>query len=107
MKVRGIIIDYCDKEEVLKVCPEMLWDDKYDEMIVDDSDYFFLALGDRAKRLNDITKDYMCGEDNGLEFYFSDKSSVVMAIHSIYPEFSLEDVDSDDYPMDYDYRRDK
>ncbi len=60
----------------------------------------------REEKLDSQTKKYLCGQDDGIIFYFTDDTEALEFIKNIFPEFDLTTIHSGDLPWDYDYRRD-
>jgi hypothetical protein len=64
--------------------------------------------GDPAELLDleNLTTKYMQGQDNGQYFIFSDCDEGIEAIKKAFPNEPLVSVKANQYPFDYDYRRD-
>jgi len=62
---------------------------------------------DKENELENFSKDYACGQDDGQFFIFSDIETVQNKLKELFPKLPLIEIDPDHYPFDYDYRRDK
>lgn len=103
MKVTGIIIDSESKSDVESLgCRWSAAEDGPEDLEV-----FQDLINDRVEALENITTQFMWGEDDGKVYLFSDDAEVAMpAIAQVFHEFDLVEVDLDDYALDYDYHRD-
>lgn len=103
MKVTGIIIDSESRADVESL--GCRWSAA--EEGPEDLEVFQDMINDRSEALENITAQFMCGEDDGKAYFFSDNIEVAMpAIAQVFHEFDLVEVDLDDYALDYDYHRD-
>lgn len=103
MKVTGVIIDSESRGDVEKL--GCTWSAPEDGP--EDFDLFQDIIFNRTEALEKINPRFMCGEDDGKVFFFSDNAEVAtIAIVKVFPEFDLVEVELDDYALDYDYHRD-
>lgn len=104
MQVKGIIHDMSNLNEIreLGFTKFRVLDD---EMHYEDEDDYFVWLNAKESELDKFTTNYMCGQDDAKLYYFSDKEEVQEEIQRLFPTLRLVTVESDYYPMDYDYTR--
>ncbi len=105
MKVEGIIFDNTNLAEV-RNNGFVNFREIDNEIHVDDWELFEQWDSQQQLKLDNFTDQYMYGSDDGLTFIFSDKPHVQQFIQTLYPASTYVVVDSDDYPLDYDYIRD-
>lgn len=104
MKVTGIIIDSESKSDVERLgCRWSAAEDGPEDLEV-----FQDMINDKTEALEGLTSRFMCGEDDGKAYFFSDDVEVATtAIAQVFDEFVLTEVELDDYALDYDYHRDR
>lgn len=106
MKVQGVIIDMENKRDVVSIIDSIQWDPYFNELHYEDVELFINKILERENSLDAITSKFMSGQEDAKWFYFSDIEEGVDAISYCFPEFNLVEVDSEDYSLDYNYKKD-
>lgn len=106
MKVKGIILDEQDLELIRK---NGFIDFRESDGEIDSRDFerYERWLNTISGEMDAFSSEYMSGQDDAKVFYFSDKQAVIDKIASLFPACNLIEVEAEDYPLDYDYTRDK
>lgn len=107
MKVKGIILDETNFDEIRKngftnFRVVDAWGEE--EMDARDADAYQRWCISKQEEIENLTMDYMMGQDDAKLFFFSDKQPVQIVIQHYFPGSILVEVDDEDYPFDYDYR---
>ena len=98
LKTKGIVIDTEIEEHMSLLGIEMDDDEEFLELQQEE-------ICRRQDELEKVTKRYMCGQDDGKFFIFSDDEEALDAISTLFPGFELEEHDLENFPLDYDYRQ--
>ena len=105
MKVVGIIFDHTNLSEV-RNNGFVNFREIDGEIHYNDWELFEQWESQQQSKLDNFTDQYMYGSDDGKTFIFSDKPNVQQFIQTLYPASKYVVVDSENYPLDYDYIRD-
>jgi len=106
MKVKGVLIDWGIKENLIAYGCNFGPNENGFDMDLQEEERMQEVFCDRMDELGDLTENYMCGQEDGKEFIFSDDESAIAHIATIYHESLIQEFESDNYDLDYDYYRD-
>ena len=106
MEVKGIILDELDLSSIRNLGFNnfrTIGPTGDQEMHYDDEPLYQEWINKKQKQLEAYSPKYMWGQDDAKIFVFSDVLAVQAEIQRLFPGLPLVTVNSDDYPLDYDY----
>lgn len=107
MKVKGVVLDESNLNQIRLAGFSNFKEDSNGQMDYHDEDNFYDWEVIKMEELDKLTSNYMQGQDDAKLFVFSDSTIAQEAIKEVFPNLEFIEVNSEDYPFDYDYIRDK
>ena len=102
MKVKGIILDELNLAEI-RLAGFTKFRIDSGEMDYRDKLAFQEWEISKQDELEEFSLEYMQGQDDAKFFIFSDKKEVQNKIKSLFSKLTMVEVNSEDYPLDYNY----
>lgn len=106
MIVKGVILDESNLDEIrANGFTNFTVVDFHGELEMDTGEdkYQQWCIAKQLK-LDEFSLKYMMGQDDSKLFFFSDIPEVQEVIKNLFPASVFRTVDSDDFPLDYDYK---